>query len=84
MTFLAAIKDPETGRVFTGRSHGLAIDSALRVGPAMARRVLAVIAVPGSPFQGFVDDKGNFYSRQEAKAKFGFSTSQEMWAKQPS
>ncbi|MCR4286656.1 MAG: hypothetical protein NUW09_01450, partial [Deltaproteobacteria bacterium] len=70
-----AIRDPQTGQVFTGPSHAEIVKSITDAG--ISRRVLKEFTGKTGN-TGFMDSDGKFITRDEAQAKYGFSTSEEL------
>lgn len=77
--FKAAIKDPETGKMFTGPSHADAADGCFQTetDPEVKRRVRKALMAASSS-TGFVDGSGTFFTREETKTKWGFKSSDEL------
>lgn len=74
----AAVRDPQTGQVYTGPSHNEIMAS---VTDPNAKRAVMREVTGRTENTGFVDSDGQFINRQQAQEKYGFSTSEELAAK---
>lgn len=76
----AAIRDPETGEIFTGGSHRSVIASAPR-GDGPEGNVWSRLSTEwdrDTPNVGFVDRQGRFVTRDEAERRFGGATMEDI------
>lgn len=79
---LAAIKDPKTGKVYTGKSHSAIIDEMEDDNPAVFARLRKVYvaegSLPVSEHVGFVGDDAILLNRSAAQKKWGVYYSQDI------
>lgn len=79
----AAIKDPETGKIYSGWSHQAAIDKAPMHGTPEYEKDSGVWGRLSSEWDrstdnvGFLDERGNFVSRSQAEKKWGILTMED-------
>ncbi len=66
--FKAAVRDPNSGKVFTGPDHLEALKSAEDDG----------IHYLGQENTGFKHQDGTFYTRTETEKEWGFKTSEDL------
>jgi len=74
--WMAAIRDPETGKVYSGYSHQSAINNAPKGGHIWGRLYGEWDRVTDNV--GFLDKSGNFISRDEAEKIFSISTMEDL------
>lgn len=74
----AAMRDPQTGKVYTGYSHQAAIESVPKSDTTGAWGRLSSEWDRETPNTGFIDRSGNFISRDEAEKRFGVSTMEDI------
>ncbi len=74
----AAMRDPQTGTVYTGWSHQGAINSVPKGETTGAWGRLSAEWDQGTDNTGFIDAAGNFISRTEAEKQFGVSTMEDI------
>lgn len=74
----AAMRDPETGKIYTGRSHQGAIDSIPPSDKSGAWGRLSGEWDRGTDNTGFVNSKGEFISRTEAEKNWHVSTMEDV------
>ena len=79
---LAAIKDPKTGKVYTGESHSFILDEMKDENFAVFARLRKKYVDEGNfPFAehvGFVGDDAIFLNRSAAQKKYGVYYSQDI------
>ena len=70
--FKAAVRDPQSGRVFTGLDHSEALRKAEEAG----------VEYPGGQMipahTGFLRKDGTFFTRAETGKEYGFTTSADL------
>ena len=70
--FKAAVRDPQTGKVYTGFDHMEASQKAEEAG----------VEFPGGQLPpahtGFLKKDGTFFTRAQAKAQYGFENSADL------
>lgn len=80
----AAIRDPLTGKIYTGWSHQAAINSAPQWKPGMGDIESGIWGRLSTAWDretddsGFVDSEGNFITRDEAEKSFGVLTMEDV------
>lgn len=74
-----AVRDPQTGQVYTGPSHNEIMAS---VTDPNAKRAVMREVTGKTENTGFLDVNGQFINRMQAQEKYGFSTSEELAAKE--
>lgn len=80
----AAIRDPVTGKVYTGWSHQAAIETAPKWNAKLSEQEQGVWGRLSNEWDrstensGFIDSDGNFISRDEAEKQFGVSTMEDI------
>jgi hypothetical protein len=70
--FKAAIRDPATGRIYTGMEHSEAAKKAEAAGVKFLGGSL------DPAHTGFLDKDGTFYTRAETEREWGFKTSADL------
>ena len=67
----AAVRDPETGRIYAGANHAEALDNALEEGgEAVYERALKAASADDNA-RGFVTPEGQFITREEGLVRLG-------------
>lgn len=72
----AAMRDPETGKIYTGSSHQKAMDNAPRDGTGIWSRLYNEWDA-ATDNTGFIDKNGKFISRTEAEKNWNVSTMED-------
>ena len=79
---MAAIRDPKTGKVYTGESHSSIIDEMEYDHPALFARLRKVYvaegSLPVSDHVGFIGDDAVLLSRSAAQKRWGVYYSQDI------
>ena len=75
MKIRAAIRDPKTGKVYTGESHSTILDEMEDIFPAVFVRLRKIYvaegSLPASENVGFIGDDTVLLNRSEAQKKWG-------------
>lgn len=73
----AAVRDPQTGEIYSGPSHSEIIRDAIKADPDVAERLTKEI-FDGSNEVGFIDENGEFINRRQAERRFGILNSEDL------
>lgn len=76
--FRAAMRDPETGTVYTGANHQAAINTVPPSDTTGAWGRLSGEWDRATDNSGFVDSRGRFITRTEAERLYGISTMEDL------
>ena len=74
----AAMRDPQTGEIYTGWTHQKAINSVPQGETTGVWGRLSGEWDRGTDNTGFIDKAGNFVSRTDAEKNFGISTMEDL------
>lgn len=77
---IPAVRDPNTGKIYTAPSHKEVIEVVAKTGDNTALRSILKEVTGTTENTGFVDTDGSFITRTQAQEKYGFSTSEGLKA----